>query len=140
MDHLAILKPSLKLLPKILSGQKTIESRWYQTKRSPWNKIQAGDKIYFKNSGQCVTTQATAHKIIQLEIKSQSQLLKTIKLYEKALGLKLNPTFWPKIPKYCILIWLKNPKLIQSFQINKAGFGQNSAWLSLPNINKIKAS
>lgn len=42
MDHVAILRKDWKLLPKILSGEKTIESRWYQTKRGSYNKIKEG--------------------------------------------------------------------------------------------------
>ncbi|MEI7477466.1 MAG: hypothetical protein WCJ81_02865 [bacterium] len=41
MDHVAIMKKSRKLIPKIVSGEKTIESRWYQTKRAPWNTVHA---------------------------------------------------------------------------------------------------
>lgn len=52
MHHVAIMKPSWKLIPKILSGEKTIESRWYQTRRAPWNGIAAGDVVYFKDSGE----------------------------------------------------------------------------------------
>lgn len=39
MHHLAILKKSWPLIPKILNKQKTIESRWYKVKCAPWNKI-----------------------------------------------------------------------------------------------------
>ena len=28
--------------------RKTIESRWYQTRRAPWNGIAAGDVVYFR--------------------------------------------------------------------------------------------
>lgn len=32
----------------------------------------------------------------------------------------------------------KNSKEIESFEINKAGFGMMSAWLTVENIDKIK--
>ena len=41
MDHLAIMNPKRKLIPKILSGEKTIESRRYMMKVAPRNKIKA---------------------------------------------------------------------------------------------------
>ncbi|MBI1972386.1 ASCH domain-containing protein, partial [Candidatus Woesearchaeota archaeon] len=44
MDHLAILKK--KWLEKILSGEKTIESRWYKQKITPYQKIAKGDTAY----------------------------------------------------------------------------------------------
>ena len=54
MHHVAIMNKSWNLIPKIISGEKSIESRWYQTKRTPWDKIKAGDKIFFKNSGEAI--------------------------------------------------------------------------------------
>ena len=58
MDHLAILDKKRKLLQKIISGEKTIESRWYKTKRTPWNNIKQGDMIYFKDCGELITAKA----------------------------------------------------------------------------------
>ena len=46
MHHLAILDKKRKLLSKILSGEKNIESRWYTQKRAPWDKIKVGDTIF----------------------------------------------------------------------------------------------
>ena len=55
MDHVAIMNKRWKLIPKILDGSKTIESRWYVNKIKPWNSIKEDDKIYFKNSGEPIT-------------------------------------------------------------------------------------
>ena len=64
MDHVAIMNKSWGLIPKILSGSKTIESRWYKTKRTPWDKIAKGDTVYFKNSGeQVVEVRSDIHRI-----------------------------------------------------------------------------
>ncbi|MDD3170584.1 MAG: hypothetical protein WC410_00030 [Candidatus Paceibacterota bacterium] len=43
-----------------------------------------------------------------------------------------------KNSKYCLLIFLKNPEGIKPFEINKAGFGMMSAWLTTNNVKKIK--
>lgn len=51
MHHIAIMNGPWNLIPKILSGEKTIESRWYRTRRAPWGGIRAGDTVYFKDSG-----------------------------------------------------------------------------------------
>jgi len=58
------MRKSWGLLPKILTGEKTIESRWYKNKCSPWGKIKRGDVVYFKNSGEPVTIKAEVSKII----------------------------------------------------------------------------
>ena len=65
--HVAIMRRSWGLLEKILSGEKTIESRWYMQKSEPWESIDAGDIIYFKNSGAPVTLSASVDKVLQFE-------------------------------------------------------------------------
>ena len=55
MEHLAILSKHSRLLAKILSREKTIESRWYKFKKTPYKNIAIGDTIYFKESGEPVT-------------------------------------------------------------------------------------
>lgn len=140
MHHVAIMKKSWQMIPKILSGQKTIESRWYQTKRAPWSAIVPGDQIYFKNSGEPVTAEAKVSKVLQFELHSKQDAKKIINKYRKDICLvKTNIDSWDKIPKYCILIFLGKAKAIpKPFEINKTGFGAPAAWLSVPNIETIK--
>lgn len=139
MDHVAIMKKSWGLIPKIVSGQKTIESRWYQTKRVPWNKIKVGDRVFFKNSGEPVIAQAVVSDILQFEIKDIVDVSKIIKKYGAKICLvDKNPETWGKLPKYCILIFLAKPEKVEPFKINKLGFGISTAWIIIDNINKIK--
>ena len=58
MDHVATMRKSWEFLPKILSGEKTIESRWLKNKSVPWGRVCIGDTIYFKNTGEPVTAKA----------------------------------------------------------------------------------
>lgn len=67
MDHVAIMKKSWGFLPVILSGEKTIESRWYLNRAVPWGRINAGDRVYFKDSGQPVSAVAHVAKVLQFE-------------------------------------------------------------------------
>jgi ASC-1-like (ASCH) protein len=48
MDHLAILSKEKNFLGRILSGEKTIESRWYRNRKPPFKTIAPGDTVYFK--------------------------------------------------------------------------------------------
>lgn len=138
MDHIAIMKKSLKLLPKILSGEKTIESRWYMAKFAPWNKIKAGEKIYFKDMGEPVTVKAEVSKVLQFELTPK--ITKEIIENYPGIGLtdKIKAIEERKNKKYCILIFLENVTAIEPFYINKAGFGNACAWLCVDDINKIK--
>jgi len=139
MHHIAYMTPTWKLIPKIVSGEKTIESRWYKTKRTPWNIVKAGDIIYLKNSGEPITAKAEVEKVIQYEMKDISEIRKIIKLYGKEICIvNTKPETWKNIPKYCILMFLKNPTQVQPFTINKKGFGNAAAWISIHNIADIK--
>lgn len=162
MDHVAIMNPKWKLIEKILSRDKTIESRWYKTKRSPWGKIKKGDTIYFKNSGGSIISKAkvakvrhyildqdhskftSRPKIEQRLVSGSIKHLSPIKIYQKygkQIGLKksefLRSILNKKDNKYCILIWLKDSQQIKPFNIDKTGFGIASAWMVVKDIKKI---
>ena len=140
MNHVAILRKDWKLLPKILSGEKTIESRWYQTKRAPWNKIKEEDFVYFKNSGEMVTVKTKVKKVLQYEIKGIEDLKFLVNKYGDRICLvDKNVNNWNDKLKYCILIFLEDvQELKKPFNINKKGYGMNTAWLVVDNINSIK--
>lgn len=134
------MKKSWKLIPKIISGEKTIESRWYQTRRTPWNIAKKGDTIFFKNAGESVTTKARVSEVLQFEIGTFADAKQIVKKFGKEICLvNSDPTSWKKIPKYCVLLRLTKPvALKQSFQINKKGFGSAAAWIATDTIEQIK--
>ena len=143
MDHLAIMKSSWKLIPKILSGEKTIESRWYKARFSPWNRIEVGDNIYFKDSGKPITATARVENILQFEHPRKKELLDLLETYAGNPGICLNGTPqtllpWAKTRPYIILLFLKNPRAITPFEINKTGFGNACAWMTVETIDSIK--
>lgn len=141
MDHVAIMKKSWGLLPKILSGEKTIESRWYQTKRAPWNKITAGDTIYFKNSGEPVTARATVSCVLQFPDLTPERVKSILDQYGREDGIQKGESqkFFElfKNKKYCLLIFLKDAQSVKSFNVNKSGFGAMAAWITVDKVSKI---
>lgn len=142
MDHLAIMRRSWKLTPKILSGKKKIESRWYEIKYSPWDKIKSGDVVYFQDSGEPVTVKAEVDVVQQFSNLTAERVKEILERYGKDDGIEKEkiPEFFDRFKdkKYCMLIFLKNPQLIKPFRIDKTGFGMMSAWISIENINDIK--
>lgn len=140
MDHIAIMKKSLGLMPKIFSGEKTIESRWYKTKRAPWDRVKPGDIVYFKNAGEPVVLSAVVLEVLQFEINNIYEAKRIVEKYGNEIFLlNKNVKTWPILPKYCILMRLKDPKLLQKpFSINKSGFGIGCAWIIVDNIDSIK--
>lgn len=142
MQHIAILSKKRKLLDKIISGEKIIESRWYKSKISPWNKIKSGEVVYFKDSGDPVKVKAEVDKVIFFEDLDLAKAKEIVNEYgdQIALSKDRDDKFWEyfKNRKYCILIFLKNVQEIEPFNINKKGFGLMSAWICVDDVDRIK--
>lgn len=142
MDHVAIMKKSWGLTEKILNGEKVIESRWYLSKRAPWNKINSDDTIYFKDSGSLITLKAKVDHFLCFSNLTPIKVQEILLQYGKDDGIldkdfnKFYEIF--KNRKYCILIFLKEITKIEPFNINKSGFGAMSAWITVNDINSIK--
>lgn len=142
MDHIAIMKKSWGLIPKILDGRKKIESRWGINKCAPWGKVKLGDTIYFKNSGEPVTAVAKVSRIQEFENLNTKKIREILEKYGGDDGISvssLEETIkWVRKKRYCTFIYLKNPKTIKPFNIDKTGFGAGATWISVSNIDKIK--
>ena len=140
MEHLAIMKKSLGYLEKMNSGEKVIESRWYNSRRSPWNKIKKGDIVYFQNSGCAVTVKSKVKKVIQYDELTQNKIQEILFHFGNDIGIEDLKTFFETVKnkRYCILVFLENIHEIPPFFINKTGFGMMCAWISIDNLGKIK--
>ncbi|MGC9603277.1 MAG: hypothetical protein ABSF47_02300 [Minisyncoccia bacterium] len=136
------MKKSWGLTGKILSGEKKMESRWYETRRAPWGKIHPGETVYFKNSGEPATIKATVSRVLQFEGLTPRTVKTLLRKYGRADGIEKSKEdkFYKRFKdkKYCLLVFLKNPKRIKPFEINKRGFGMLAAWISVPKIGKIR--
>ncbi|MFA5828772.1 MAG: ASCH domain-containing protein [Candidatus Shapirobacteria bacterium] len=142
MDHLAIMKKQWGLTQKILSGLKKIESRWYMVKYSPWDRIKPNETVYFKDTGGLVSLKAEVKKVLQFSGLTPKRVGQLLSEYGSDDGLEAQdiPRYYQmfKNKKYCLLIFLKNPQAIKPFDIDKTVFGAMSAWLTFPDIKKIK--
>jgi ASC-1-like (ASCH) protein len=139
MEHLAILKKSWNLTQKILDGRKTIESRWYLTKRAPFGRIDAGDIVYFKESGGPVSIRADVCDVRQFSDLNESKVRNIYKDYMGICANDLEESVKMNGKKrYCVLVFLKNPKAIKPFEIDKSGYGIMSAWICINKIDDIK--
>ncbi len=136
MEHLAILSKKNKLLQKILSGEKTIESRWYKSKKPPFNTLKKGDIIYFKESGSPVTARASVKDIEAYDNLSPEKIKQIVLQYHKQLG--VSPLYYEKLAgkTFCMLIFLENAEKIPPFNVRKS---YGSAWFSLDSIDALRA-
>jgi ASC-1-like (ASCH) protein len=141
MDHLAIMKNN-GFLEKIESGEKTIESRWYKFKKTPYDTVKTGDQIYFKRSGNDVTLTSKVSKVIQFYELNEKKIKEILNVYGGDIGIEKEDTnkffLSVKDKRYCVLIFLTSVKHTDPFKINKNGYGNMSAWISVKDINKIR--
>ncbi len=146
---IVIMKKRWHLLEKILSGQKTVESRWYNSRRCPYSinqpRIKPEDILLFKNSGEPITVKATVNKVEQYDLQKLG--LNTQQFIEKHLqhirdDLGINILNYNKLPKavknyitnkrYAIFIWFANvKKLKKPIYFNKSGYGMQNAWICI---------
>jgi ASC-1-like (ASCH) protein len=142
MDHIAIMRKSWGLTDKILNGRKKIESRWYSVKYKPWDRIKAGETVYFKDSGEPVKIKAEVSRVMQFADLTPKKVKEILDEYGDDDGLEKEkiPEFFERFKdkKYCLLIFLKNPVEIEPFEIDKTGFGAMSSWITVDDIAKIK--
>jgi ASC-1-like (ASCH) protein len=142
MHHIAIMRTSWGLTPKIQAGQKTIESRWYKNRAAPWDKIRAGDTVFFKDAGKPVTLQAAVAKVLQLDDLTPMRVQTLLETYGPADG--LTPADLPqyyerfKDKRYCLLIFLTEVRAVAPFYITKARFGAMASWITTPSVQRLR--
>ena len=139
MDHIAIMNPRWRLIERILSRKKRIESRWYAAKRAPWDKIKLGETVYFKNAGAQVTAKANVAKVLQFELTSM-KVRQILEEYGGGIALSSIDESYTRYrdKRYCVLIFLKNPQRVTPFDIDKTGYGNMAAWICVDDVNRIR--
>ncbi|MCK4871258.1 MAG: ASCH domain-containing protein [Phycisphaerales bacterium] len=110
MIHIAILlRP---YLDAILTGEKTIESRLTINNRAPFDRIEPGERIYFKVSSGPFLATAVADHVLFVDNLTPGKVNELRRCYNDAiLG---DPSFWQwkRNARYATLIWLTNPEPI----------------------------
>jgi len=140
MEHLAILDKKRKLLSKILSGEKTIESRWYVSQKTPYQQIFQGERIYFKNSGDPVTVAADVEKVLYFDHLDEWKIRDILREYGARIGIPVEASNKLVGKNFCTLVFLKNIALVEPFEIDKSGFGMMTAWITVEKIEKLRKS
>lgn len=126
MKHIAILRQPF--FDMVLSGEKTIESRWSMNKVAPYNKIKEGDIIYLKETGKAVSAVAKAAKVKQYELSPNKVEEIRIK-YGKEIGTDKFENWQSTLNKrYCTLIWLESVEKIQPIPVRKS---YGAGWIVL---------
>ena len=126
MKHIAILRQPF--FNMVLSGEKTIESRWGMQRVAPYNKVSVGDEILLKETGKDVTATAKVKYVRYFELTPQ--LVEDIRIkYGKEIGTdKFEDWQTTFQKKYCTLIWLDNVKQIKPMKVQRSN---GAGWIVL---------
>ncbi|QQG43120.1 MAG: hypothetical protein HYW45_02865 [Candidatus Daviesbacteria bacterium] len=102
--HLAIFSKDVG--EKILTGQKTMESRFSQSKNAPFQQISTGDLVYIKPSGKEIIGEFRVNKVIFFDGLTPQDLLDIEKRYGAELA--VDQTYWANkaASRYGTLIWV----------------------------------
>ena len=124
--HLVILKKPY--VDAILAGKKTVESRFYRTKRPEYQQIQPGDRLLLKISSGPVCASAVAEKVEKFEGLTPQKLAEIYKQYNHLI-LGEKPYWRSKInSRFGFLVWLRNVRAIEPRMIHKKDW---RAWVVL---------
>lgn len=105
-------------------------------RKTPYEKISKGDRIYFKESGEPVSATAKVNKVLFFELNKT--IIRTIlhKYGDKICISKSVSDYSGK--KYCTLMFISDVKKIKPFSINKTGYGIMAAWITVKNIDSLR--
>ena len=126
MQHIAILKQPFFYM--VLSGEKTIESRWSMVKVAPYKKVSVGDKILLKETGKDVTATANVKKVQFYELTPE--LVEDIRIkYGKQIGTDKFEDWKSTLQKkYCTLIWLDEVTPVAPIKVKRSN---GAGWIVL---------
>jgi ASC-1-like (ASCH) protein len=125
--HIAVLlRPYLDL---VLSGEKTVECRLTRQARDPYENIEVGDRIYFKESAGDFEAGAVAEHVLFEGDLTPGRVNKIKRDYNHLI--RGEDEFWERKrdSRYCTLVWLKDIQPIASGPHHAPLQGR--AWLSL---------
>lgn len=124
--HLVILrKPYIEA---ILTGAKTVESRFMKTNRPPFGSVSVGDTLIFKQSSGPVRAVAVAAKVQYYENLTPEQMAQIKAAHNADIG--GNDEYWEQkaCSKYGVLIRLAEVEPIEPIRIQKKDW---RAWVVL---------
>ena len=103
-EHVAIVRSGVAA--RLLSGEKTIESRFTRTRRPPFDSVSVGDVIHFKVSGGDVIGTSRVRRLVRYADLTPTRLRSLERRYGRRLA--TTPAYWTQRRdcRFGVLIWL----------------------------------
>lgn len=98
--------------------------------------------VWFKDSAEPVTAVAEVEGVLFSADPSDDELRDLLRTYGGSPGVCFKHPEkmfdWCRERRFIILIFLKNPRAVDPFHIDKTGFGNACAWLTVEDIATLK--
>ena len=124
--HLAILHQPY--LNKIISYQKTIESRFQKVKTSPFNKVFSKDILFLKQTSGSILSIAQLSKVDFFSFSNVGEVEKIIQKYEKELCFDEQYKLGKLDSKYATLMHIQSVLTVSPISVLKS---DRRAWIVL---------
>ncbi len=126
MTHIAIFRQPF--YDFVLSGRKTIESRWSLHRIAPYNKIKIGDTILIKKTSEKISAKAVVSDVKFFELTPT-----IVEQIREKYGKEICTDYFDNWEaylnkKYCTLIWLKEVTQIEPIDSPKS---HGAGWIVL---------
>jgi ASC-1-like (ASCH) protein len=104
--HIAVLlKPYLDL---VLAGEKSVECRLTVQARDPYQRIEAGERIYFKQSAGPYGAMAIAEHVLCEDNLTPKRVSEIKRDYNHLIRGEGQFWKWKRNSRFCTLVWLKD--------------------------------
>ena len=118
MKHIVIFREPF--FSMVLSGEKTIESRWSMKKIAPFCKVKIGDELLLKQTNHDVTAIAKVKDVKYFELTPLIAGEIRAK-WSKEIGIdKFENWETYKNKRYCTLIWLEDVSKIERLKVERS--------------------
>ncbi len=110
--HIAVLlRPYLDL---ILSGEKTVECRLTKQARDPFENVEPGERIYFKESAGDFEATAIVEHVLYEQGLTPRRVNEIKRDYNHVICGESRFWQWKRDSRYCTLVWLKDVQATSS--------------------------
>ena len=126
-EHIAILSHK-SVLDKILSGEKTVESRFSRVKSLPFGQVAVGDTVYFKLSGGPVLGKARIAAVQEYDNLTPALVESLAKRYQSQLAISVDFLARKLESKFASLLFLEDVQACPAWNYKQDG---RSGWIVL---------
>ncbi len=116
-SHLVILKKPY--VRAIIAGRKSIESRFMKIRCAPYEKVSAGDRLFFKESSGKVCAVGRAGKVVNFKELTERRIMQLKRKHNRLIcG---DDLYWEQKAnsRWGVLIWLKDVRAMKPIRIDK---------------------